>query len=253
MPTLRPTVSVGTLSPQGDLDPPRQVQESPNRRDGAPPNGNWGDPLIKTKPEGCFRIAFQNIGGLPLACESLPSEKITYIFQSYQFDYFGVQEVNLHDRILPPSLRWTRRFPGIHSKLGTNQHSSSTRRRLFGGTAHFLSKSATLSQIAAGCDPSGLGRWTWTLLQGRRGLRVRLISSYRPVLDTSDRAFSVYSQHEAFFNSLAADSAITAYRCPRLALFEDLDAEISPYTGHGCKWRHSSGGDCGVDVQVGPH
>jgi hypothetical protein len=206
MPALRLTVSATTLSLQGNLDPPRPVQGSPIRRDRVSPNGTWGDFLSKSKSEGSFRVAFQNIGGVPLARENLHSEKIKYILQSYHMDYLGIQEVNLHDRILPPSLRWSRRFPGLHSKIGTNQHSLSTRRRLFGGTGHFLSQTATVRQIEAGCDPTGLGRWTWTLLQGRRGLRVRLISAYRPVLDTSDSAFSVYSQHETFFNNISQET-----------------------------------------------
>lgn len=227
--TLRPTVSTNKIK--------NKRRSSSSRRRGAPPltgrekgAGFWGTKLSKTKDTNSFRFAFQNIKGLPLAPRSFKAELLTSVFQDYRFDFFGVQEVNCHDRILPPSLRWQRRFPHLHTIAATNRHSTSNRRVIFGGTACFLHENTMLRKIDQGEDPTGLGRWIWVLLQGKQGIRVRVISAYRPVKDTSAKITSVFSQHEHYFNKVAEP---LGYREPRLAFFEDLDQQVHKWVAAG--------------------
>ena len=160
----------------------------------------------------------------------MKTEELLHVIKEYDFDYLGIQEINIHERILSPTLKWKRRFPHHHTQAATNVHCPSQRRILHGGTAHFIQKDLCLRQISNGQDPTGLGRWIWTLLQGRQGIQIRIISGYRPVDDRSNRPFTVYSQHEYYFNN-----TITAngYRNPRTAFFEDLDNSIKEWMAAG--------------------
>jgi hypothetical protein len=91
---------------------------------------------------------------------------------------------------------------------------------IYGGTG-FLTGLATSPKIEAkGTDPLGLGRWPWMLLTGRQGIKVQIIQGYRPVVDTSNKAGSVYSQHECYFDNNGE------YREPRKAFLDDLGQAI---------------------------
>ena len=160
----------------------------------------------------------------------MKSELINTVIQDYDFDYFGVQEINSHEKILTPTQQWKRKFPNQHTHAATNQHSTSQRRLLHGGTAYFLNQDMCLRQIEQGEDPTKLGRWIWTLLRGRQGIQVRVISGYRPVEDRSNRPFTVFSQHEYYFNQV---STPRGYRNPRIAFFEDLNVCIQSWINDG--------------------
>ena len=203
----------------------RPTQHSRNRRT----DSFWGHQIRRIKTANCARFGFQNINGLTLQ-RSLKSEHIQHVIQDFDFDYFGIQEVNSHERILPPQLQWKRKFHTQHTQSATNQHSPSQRRILHGGTAHFLNSHMSLRQIDHGEDPSKLGRWIWTLLRGRQGIQVRIISGYRPVEDRSNRPHTVFSQHEYYFNQVAITPG---YRNPRTAFFEDLHICIQTWTAAG--------------------
>lgn len=66
--------------------------------------GCWGHPIRNTKTVNSIRVGFQNINGLPLQ-NNLKSLHLIEAIQDYNFDYFGVQEINTHERILPPNLQ----------------------------------------------------------------------------------------------------------------------------------------------------
>ena len=59
-----------------------------------------------------------------------------------------------------------------------------------------------------GKDDDNLGRWTWARIQGRHGTFLRIISAYRPVINTSDVG-STYQQHLQYFRSKGIQE------CPR--------------------------------------
>ena len=192
-------------------------------------DGSWGHCIKKSKSAQCARIGFQNINGLPLK-NNLKSETIVQVIKDYDFDYFGMQEINTHERILPPQDQWKRKFTTHNTQAATNQHCPSQQKILYGGTAHFLNQNLSLRQIEHGQDPTNLGRWIWTLLRGKQGIQVRIISGYRPVEDTSNRPHTVYSQHEYYFNQVAQTPR---HRNPRTAFFEDLNDSIMQWMAAG--------------------
>jgi len=95
-----------------------------------------------------------------------------------------------------------------------------------GGTCTLTVNQAAHRVHSSGSDLSGLGRWSWTRLQGRRGIFLRVISAYRPVFNPSG-SLSVYNQHRRFFYNNNDD------RCPRQAFLEDLSAEIQTWLDLG--------------------
>lgn len=160
--------------------------------------------------------------GIPRNPSAPKHELFSTFLQKLKFDVFGAQEINLHFPRLPASEQWKRRFlswPGF-TFAATNTHSSSRSKTLFGGTATFLSPHATAQMDSYGEDPRGLGRWTWVLINGRHGLRTRIITAYRPTTDHSNSAGTVYSQQELVLQAQGITSN------PREAFLEDLAHQI---------------------------
>jgi hypothetical protein len=191
-------------------------------------NGPWGDTLA-SKPDNVFRYCFANIYGLPIAVKHEKHDRITNAMNKHEIDVFGLAEVNLNFPQLGPDQQWIHRFPNLktHSNYAINQHSTSQDRKLYGGTA-YLTNTTTSPKVAdSGADPTGLGRWTWVQLTGRRGLSIRIISGYRPVKDSTNRAGTVYSQHEKYFMDIGA------YGEPRLAFLDDLETDILRWQAEG--------------------
>ena len=68
--------------------------------------------------------------------------------------------------------------------------------------------------INTGKDPTGLGRWCWMQLQGRNGIKVRLISVYHPC-DTPG-ATTTFQQQHRYLRKHNSDAD------PRQAIYDDL-------------------------------
>ena len=81
--------------------------------------------------------------------------------------------------------------------------------------------------LKSGQDPSGLGRWAWTLFAGRNNTKLRVISGYRPNPDPTDSTGSVYSQQERHLRSIKDD------RNPRRAFVKDLYKELLAWSAEG--------------------
>ena len=93
-----------------------------------------------------------------------------------------------------------------------------------------MNNNLCLRQINNGHDQTRMGRWIWTLLRGRQGIQVRIVSGYRPIEDTSNRPFTVFSQQEYYYNHIDNSNG---YRNPRVAFYEDLDAEMRSWLEAG--------------------
>jgi hypothetical protein len=159
----------------------------------------WADHLLLPKPDTTFRYIFENIQGLPINPHSHKHHQIGVALTGTEADTFGMAELNLNFRVLGPALQWTDRFKNLrqnHSIHTYNRHNTSKEGTLYGGTAQITYGPSSHRAMESGADPSGLGRWVWTLFQGRNKVRLRVISGYRPNPDYSDRPGSVYSQQE---------------------------------------------------------
>ena len=73
---------------------------------------SWGDDISR-RSEDSFRIAFQNIRGLPSSQLHPKSIAFTSFLQSHDFDIFGVAETNLYWPLVPAPDRFPDRLRGI--------------------------------------------------------------------------------------------------------------------------------------------
>jgi hypothetical protein len=98
----------------------------------------------------------------------------------------------------------------------------------FRGTAIFSINNAASRVMGSGRDSTGLGRWTWTRFHGRNGIATRIVCAYQPCIPVgSDKVFSVYVQHQLFFDDQLEDI------CPREAFIRDLCEELDEWIAQG--------------------
>jgi hypothetical protein len=200
-----------------------------SREQGCKQHDSWGDPL-GDRPADHSRIAFCSIWGLPVDPNHHKHRQLHHSMRRHQLNVFGIIEVNLNFKVLGTKAQWADRFAharNYHTSVAWNKHNNGTRRRNFGGVVNIADPDLSHRVISAGHDPSDLDRWTWTLFRGQHGIRVRMITGYRPCMDYSDKPGSVYSQHEYYLNK-KKDS-----RDPRLAFYEDLDLDVRVWLAAG--------------------
>ena len=77
---------------------------------------------------------------------------------------------------------------------------------------------------STGQDPSGLG-W-WARYRGRQGISLRVVTAFRPVLNTSG-ALSVWTQQKSNFEAKDVD------RCPRDIFIVDILKEVQTWKEEG--------------------
>ena len=190
-------------------------------------DGPWGD-NISNKEEGTFRIATHNIQGLPVNLKGEKHGQIIRMIKEQKIDYYGMSEINLNLPNISRREQWKCRFPGkIHTAFAYNKHSTSKKKQMYGGNGCLLSTNATHRCESSETDPTELGRWIVTTLQGKQGMRLKIINGYRPIQDRSNRPGSVYSQHEKYFNSQGQS------REPRKAFLDDLEKDIKRWAEQG--------------------
>ena len=93
-----------------------------------------------------------------------------------------------------------------------------------GGTAITITEAIAHHVIKRGSDKSGLGRWSWVLIQGKHKTLVRIVSAYRPY--NSDEANSVMMQHYRHFKKEDRRDEYGKIINPRTAFYNDLKAKI---------------------------
>lgn len=104
-----------------------------------------------------------------------------------------------------------------------NRHYDSGRKRQYGGTALVIGSQLSSRLAGSDIDPTGLGRWSSTLIQGKIGYKTRVISAYRPCLGTSEGSVNI--QHHLFFADPSVD--------PRTQFLIDLADQICAWQDQG--------------------
>ncbi len=191
-------------------------------------NDYWGDDIAK-KPAHILRLGFQNIGGFSFSSGSNKDDKIRHGINLWEFDIVGLAELNIDWRLIPEQDRLYFRtkpwWKTVHISSTHNTTSPPIQRKQFGGTA-LLSLGSVVHHITGtGSDPSGLGRWTWSLYRGKNQRLLKVYTAYRP--NPPSGPFSVYAQHQLFFTSQNND------RCPRKVFLEDISADIQQSSEEG--------------------
>jgi hypothetical protein len=185
---------------------------------------------IKKKGSNILRIGFQNIGGIQLKPNKLKDDIIRRGITKYEFDIFGMAEINVDWRLLPEEDRLQFRTKGwwesLHLSTSNNTTSHPITPHQYGGTAVWSIDKTVHRVISQGKDTSMLGRWSWTRYRGRDNQTLRVIAAYRPN-PAKKGLFTVYAQQKSFFNQHSDN------RCPRLAFLQDLCSEIEEFKKEG--------------------
>jgi hypothetical protein len=213
-----------------------KVSASESSRDSEDSKGLLGDlwendfgDSIYVKINNTLRIGFQNVGGFPTQPGKLKEDNIRRGIQKWDFDVFGMAEVNLDWRLLQDKERLptrTQEWWELQNVSWANNRTFPPKQiRQYGGTALFTVDQVAHRVIEKGSDKTLLGRWTWTRFKGKSNHTLRIITAYRP--NPPQGPYSVYAQQNALFHSIQRDV------CPRQAFLTDINEEVNSFLEAG--------------------
>jgi len=137
----------------------------------------------------------------------LKEDNIRLGIKKWDFDIFGIAEINLDWRVLNEQERLPHRtkewWEHQHISWAHNRNLPPRQAREYGGTALFSVNKAALRVIGKGQDQTNLGRWSWTRYKGKGNHTLRILVAYRP--NPPQGPFTVYAQHNSFFHTIARD------------------------------------------------
>jgi hypothetical protein len=192
---------------------------------------HFGNQIRKINIANTLRIGFININGMPMTSAS-PKNKLIYnAIENKQIGILGLVELNRCWHLLPDKDKWNERTRGwwesSHCTMGYNRNDNTLSTAFQQGGSAIISVGQTSHRvIQSGRDPSGLGRWSWTLYRGKHNVTIRSVSVYRPCKPSIPGPNSAYTQHKQYLDRIGDD------RWPRDAIVEDLGQCID-------KWRNS--------------
>ena len=133
-----------------------------------------------------IRVMSLNINGLPMCKSANPkAERLKYILPKYEVDILGLQETCVNWRRFKPSntiasiLR--RRTESIRSTHSFNIHETKNIGNIQrGGTATVATDMISSYVKGSGSDHTGLGRWSYYLIEGEPGHKTRIVTAYSP-------------------------------------------------------------------------
>jgi exonuclease III len=183
-----------TQSDLGDTDQVQQTQINQSKGEEI-----WGDRISNINNK-IIRLSFQNIRGFGTERESIQSESIREFMVEYDIDVYMMAEVNVNWRIVGRrnsiwdiSRRW---FERQKVSAAYNQRDRSCNKYQPGGAAIICKDDIALRAIKMGQDIKRLGRWTWTLFQGKHNRCTRVISVYVPCLARTFGCRKVYCRQQ---------------------------------------------------------
>ena len=189
---------------------------------------HWGDALRKKQP-GMARIVFQNPAGLGVHTNSIKTYDLQQFIMDKDIDLIGMGEINVNwGKVAGKHSIWNRVRPWFESSrvaAAYNIRDRFAKRAQRGGSAQITQGRLSHRVLETGRDPKGLGRWVWQRLRGKHNTTTRIVSAYRPCMNTGSQ--SVYQQQ---LRALTADGITT---CPRSQFWIDLAVEIEKWKDAG--------------------
>jgi hypothetical protein len=183
---------------------------------------SWGN-QISQKPQGIFRVGLRNINSLPTQRTYSKNKQLIQDIKEYGIDCMGTTEINLAWQNLPYLDQLHERFRGMFEfakyTSANNRDPQFKDCKQSGGTMNIVQGNTCARIIDTTVDTRRLGRWVSTLFRGQRGLKLRVVTVYRPVLSIG--SLSAYQQQKA----VLLDSDIDT--CPRDQLMHDLKEFIT--------------------------
>ncbi len=161
---------------------------------------HWGDTLDPVVTENCIRCSFVNINGIGFKNNSFKSKTIQEYMSTYSVDVMGLAELGVNWRVngnnnslWERSLKW---FENQRLSVGYNKRDKFSNRSQPGGTAIFSQDRIALGICKNGSDDRKLGRWTWSIFEGKQRKKTRFVSVYVPIKPANYGDSKVYYQHQ---------------------------------------------------------
>ena len=162
---------------------------------------HWGD-RIKTKHHKMFRICFCNVNNIGQHRKSYKTLQLKETIERRDIDLMCMAEMGVHWNSIPSQHAiWERTqgwFDNIRLSVAYNRNDPLARRGQYGGTAMVAVNTIVAKVNTCGYDTSGLGRWTWMLMRGKRDTITRIITAYcpcKPKITGTTGQHTVYAQH----------------------------------------------------------
>ena len=180
----------------------------------------WGDSML-LKDDDCYRIVSKNIGSLGVRARSFKEDLLKSWMREHMIDVTCMQEININWAKIKGKYRIYERFKlKDRSKFKLSYAFNKNENRVAfqrGGVCIHSTGNLQFHSPQHGQDSSGLGRWTWTRLQGSQCLITRIISLYIPCKNQDPKQTgSVFAQHRRFYLNQGVES------CP----IENLKSEF---------------------------
>ena len=193
-------------------------------------NEEFGD-KIGEKNDNELRLLHININGIPMTKEDRKNDQIFQVLARNKIDIVGLTEINRYWPKMNEKDRWRQRTQGwwetSKTTMAYNTKDSTNSTFQPGGTMITSIGKPAHRIDETGNDETGLGRWTWQKMKGKRNIRLRIISAYRPCIPSTAGPTTAYSQQQRYLN------IINDKRDPRQAFLEDLGKNIEKWHNDG--------------------
>lgn len=219
LPSLPPTPPPSPPPP-----PPEPPPFDPNERYGADPN---------FKPSHTIRIAQLNVRSVPHTSADEANNDLIELINKFQIDIIGLQELNKKWHVLPEEDRWHQRtrtwWESRHAALAYYVEDIGTKRHQPGGTSVLSINKISYRVKQDDHDPTGMGRWTSTLYDGKADCKLRVISAYACGTVSTPGPNTIYRQQERYLKGKKIN------KTPQEAFFDDLKTFIAQCNHRGEK------------------
>ena len=179
--------------------------------------------------EGGIRLLFANIYGIPSTADHPKNSMIKEAITKSGAAITGFAETNVHWNKLQGRNRWEERSFGWWEDMrcitSNNSFDRPTKYYQPGGTMMITRGRTKFRILESGVDPSKMGRWSWQLFSGKKGVSTRIITAYRPC--KSKGLTSTYMQQKRIMDVKKNE------KCPRTQMMDDLLEQIASWLESG--------------------
>ena len=179
--------------------------------------------------EGEVRLLFANIYGIPSTADHPKNSMVREAITKSGASITGFAETNIHWNKIQGKNRWEERSFGwwedIRSVTSNNSLENPNKYYQPGGTMMITRGRTKFRITGSGVDPSKMGRWSWQLFSGKKGISTRVITAYRPC--KSNGLTSTYMQHKRILEARRNGN------CPRKQMLDELLGEITTWLDSG--------------------
>ena len=203
---------VGEKEAQAQGQAEKEVEDEYKKSVGACKVPIFGNLRVGQKHEEALRFFSMNVNGLPSwKKNNFKAERLKYILHKYKIDGMGLQEVCINWSNFPNSFTVASllrsnvencRSVDSHNKLEPNKSGNKQR----GGTSTLLRDQLSTYVKKTGKDHTGLGRWSWYLIEGATNHFTLVVTAYAPCGDgniktTKSNLSTVAQQHQRYIRS----------------------------------------------------